>query len=347
MVVPEGVDDPMRPSGGNTYDRRLCQALVAGGWSVRTLAVAGAWPWAGQVAHQALGEALGAMSDDGLVLVDGLMASAVPEVLVPASRRLRLVVLVHMPIGSLAGRDGSRARESTVLHAAAAAVTTSGWSRSWLVAAYGLDPARVHVAHPGVDAAEPAVGSGDGGTFLCVGAVTPEKGHDVLLAALARVADQTWRCVCVGTLTRAPGFVRQLRRGVRDAGLDGRVVLTGPRTGRELDATYAAADALVLTSRAETYGMVVTEALARALPVLAADVGGVPEALGVSADGRRPGLLTPPGDVTALAGALRVWLCDAALRARLRDAARQRRALLADWSQTADRVARVLAQVAA
>ena len=78
-------------------------------------------------------------------------------------------------------------------------------------------------------------------------------------------------------------------------------MLTGPRTGRELEASYAAADVLVLASRAETYGMVVTEALARALPVLAPDVGGVPEALGVTPDGRRPGLLLPPGDVDALA----------------------------------------------
>ena len=51
---------------------------------------------------------------------------------------------------------------------------------------------------------------------------------------------------------------------------------------------------MVLASRAETYGMVVTEALARGLPVLAADVGGLTEALGHGADGIRPGLLVPP-----------------------------------------------------
>ena len=54
----------------------------------------------------------------------------------------------------------------------------------------------------------------------------------------------------------------------------------GAATGAELDRAYAAADVLVLASRAETYGMVVTEALARGLPVIATAVGGVPEALG-------------------------------------------------------------------
>ena len=344
VVVPEGIEDPMRPSGGNTFDRRVCQALAAVGWSVCTRAVGGHWPWAGEAAHRALKEALGAVPDTSLVLVDGLVASAVPEVLVPASHRLRLVVLMHMPIGTRAG-DGAYERECAVLSAAAAVVTTSCWTRRWLLAAYPLDPARLHVAHPGVDAAEPAAGTLHGGNLLCVGSVTPEKGHDVLVAALARIRDLAWQCRCVGSLAPAQGFVTELRRHIHIAGLVDRVVLTGPRTGPELEASYAEADALVLPSRAETYGMVMTEALARGLPVLATDVGGVPEALGVLPDGRRPGLLLPPDDVAALADSLRRWLSDVDLRRRLRDAAGQRRAALTGWSETAGRVAGVLVEV--
>lgn len=344
VVVPEGIDDPSLPSGGNTYDRRLCHELAAVGWSVRRRAVAGAWPCAGQGARRALERTLGAMPAGALVLVDGLISSAVPEVLVPASRRLRLVVLMHMPIGSLGGRDGSFAREYAVLDSAVAVVATSEWSRRRLLAAYRLPPARVHVAHPGVDAAELAVGSDAGGNLLCVGTVTSGKGTDVLLAALSRIADLTWRCLCVGAVTLAPDFVADLRRGIRTTGLDDRFVLTGSLSGRELQTSYAAADALVLASRGETYGMVVTEALARGLPVLATRVGGVPEALGVTPDGRRPGLLLPAGDVAALAGSLRRWLCDPHLRRGLREAACHRRAGLTNWSDTADRVTRVLVE---
>ena len=67
-------------------------------------------------------------------------------------------------------------------------------------------------------------------------------------------------------------------------------------TRADLDTTYAAADLLVLATRAETYGMVVTEALAHGVPVLASDVGGVREALG-----RTRGVLVPPDDPAALA----------------------------------------------
>jgi glycosyltransferase involved in cell wall biosynthesis len=117
----------------------------------------------------------------------------------------------------------------------------------------------------------------------------------------------------------------------------------GPYTGRELDRAYAAADLLVLPSHAETYGMVVTEALSRGLPVLATGVGGVTEALGYGEDGTRPGLVVAPGDPAALGAALREWLCDAELRARLRRAARERRAKLRPWADTASAVGDALA----
>jgi glycosyltransferase involved in cell wall biosynthesis len=91
--------------------------------------------------------------------------------------------------------------------------------------------------------------------------------------------------------------------------------------------------------------MVVTEALARGLPVVASAVGGVPEALGVAPDGRRPGLLVPPADPAALAAALRRWLDEPDVRREWRAAAAARRATLTGWDVTAGRVAAVLAGV--
>jgi glycosyltransferase involved in cell wall biosynthesis len=88
--------------------------------------------------------------------------------------------------------------------------------------------------------------------------------------------------------------------------------------------------------------MTVTEALAHGLPVLAADVGGLPEALGSTADGTRPGQLIPPGDPAALAAALADWLSDERHRHRLRAAARQRQSTLHGWEQTTQEIANAL-----
>jgi glycosyltransferase involved in cell wall biosynthesis len=167
-----------------------------------------------------------------------------------------------------------------------------------------------------------------------------------LLGALAVLADLPWRCVCVGTLDRDREFADLMRRRAHEAGIGDRVCFDGTRTGGELDQAYVAADALVVASHGETYGMVVTEALARGLPVIATAVGGLPGALGHTADGRRPGLLVPPGDTAALAAALSSWLRNADLRHRLRQAAQERRATLAGWPATVDRIAHVLTEVA-
>jgi glycosyltransferase involved in cell wall biosynthesis len=349
LVVPDDIDDPARPSGGNTYDRHVRHGLAALGWTVHEHPVPGAWPRAGGAERATLERAVRAIPDGAAVLIDGLIASAAPDELVPHARRLRQVVLVHMPLGHRPPDGGAaavRAREREVLAAAAAVVTTSEWSRRRLGELYELPAESLHVAEPGVDAAALAPGTAGGGSLLCVSSVTPDKGHDVLLDGLATVADLSWRCSCVGSLVRDGEFADRVRRRARESGLGDRVSFEGPLTGAELDRAYAAADLLVLASHAETYGLVVTEALARGLPVLATDVGGVSEAIGHADDGTPPGLLTSPGDPTALGAALRAWLEDSELRERLRRAARERRDELRSWSATASAVSAVLARVA-
>jgi glycosyltransferase involved in cell wall biosynthesis len=336
IVVPDGIDDPARPSGGNSYDRHICRELGSLGWSVQEHPVPGGWPRPDANALAHLAGVMGRIPDGGVALLDGLIASTAPEVLIPQAGRLRLVVLVHMPLGDR--------REHDVLRAATAVVTTSQWSRGRLLALYGLTPDRVRVAEPGVDRADLAVGTAAGGALLCVSTVAFEKGHDLLIQALESIADLSFQCLCVGRLDHDPAFVENLRRRAADGGLGERVTFAGPRTGRDLERSYAAADLMVLASRAETYGMVVTEALARGLPVIAADVGGVTEALGHTTDGVRPGLLVAPDDRSALAAALRSWLGDAELRRRLRQAARERRESLSGWSRPAAVLDGVLAE---
>jgi glycosyltransferase involved in cell wall biosynthesis len=341
FIVPAGIDDPTRPSGGNAYNRRIARGLAAAGWTVHLHEVPGSWPCPDVRSLRALASVAGG-SHDALVMLDGLVASAAPEVLIPESRRLRLVVLVHMPLGHGRPKDGAQEREGLALSAAATVLTTSAWARRVLLDLYSLPSDRVHVAEPGVDPADLARGTATAGALLSVAAVIPGKGHDVLLDALAPLTRLRWLCDCVGSLERDPAFVECLRRRVLDGGMDRRVRFAGPQTEADLARSYSSADVLVLPSRVEAYGMVISEALARGLPVVASEVGGIPEALGHGADGVRPGLLVPPGDPSALRDALQSWLEDAGLRRRLRVAAGERRASLSDWSTTISAVADAL-----
>ncbi len=354
VAMPEGVDDPHRPSGGNSYDRRVCDGLGVRGWSVREIHLAGDWPRPEQASRGCLAAALGALPDRSLVLLDGLVASCAPEVLVPESHRLRLVPLVHLPVGvatpeppAASWEHLERCAEAAVLRACRAVVATSHWTRAWLRVTYALPADRVAVVAPGADPAPLALGTPGGGRLLCVGALTPTKGQDVLVEALDRITDLDWTCHLVGPGTAHPSFADQVTRRAADHGFGGRIHVTGPLTGSALSRLAHTADLLVVPSRAETYGMVVTEALARGVPVIASDVGGLPESVGRDALGRRPGLLVPPGDPDSLAGAVRRWLSDAARRRQLREAALRRRADLRTWDATTTALADVLSGVAA
>ncbi|MFJ6895465.1 glycosyltransferase family 4 protein [Streptomyces hokutonensis] len=350
FVMPGGVDDPAAPSGGNAYDRRVSLDLPGFGWQVHKHAVDGEWPRPGAAARAELARVLRELPDGAAVLLDGLVACGVPEIVVPEADRLGLAVLVHLPLGDETGLEAAvaaelDAKERTVLRAVSAVIGTSDWAVRRLVSHHGLAPDRVHVATPGADIAPLASGTDGVSRLLCVAAVTPRKGQHRLIEALAAAADLPWTCTCVGGLGTDPEYVDHLRGLIEQYGLQDRLHLAGPQAGAQLDASYAAADLMVLMSYAETYGMAVTEALARGIPVLATDVGGLPEAVGRAPDGGVPGILVPPEDPAALAAELRGWFGEADVRRRLKAAARGRRAALDGWATTARSLAGVLTRL--
>lgn len=350
FVMPGGVDDPTMPSGGNVYDARVSLDLPGFGWQVHKHAIAGSWPQPEAPARAELARTLADLADDTVVLLDGIVACAVPEIVIPEAERLRLVVLVHLPLGDETGLTPALAadldaRERRTLRSVPAVVATSEWAARRLVAHHGLAPDRVHVAAPGADIAPLASGTDGVSRLLCVASVTPRKGQHRLVEALAAVTDLPWTCVLVGGLDHDPEYVARLRALIDQHGLGDRLQLAGPKSGAALDASYASADLMVLTSYAETYGMAVTEALARGIPVLATDVGGLPEAVGRAPDGGVPGLLVPPENPAALAAELRGWFGEADVRRRLKAAARARRASLGGWAATARSLSGVLGRL--
>jgi len=344
VVVPEGFDHPGQPTGGNIYDRRVCAGLAEAGWEVLVATVAAGWPVPDSGARAELARIVSAIPDGEIALIDGLIASPTAAQLLPHAGRISMTVLLHMPLATALDRrrDASAQRsEGVVLRAATGVVVTSEWTRQQVLTRYEIPIGRVHVARPGVDrvaaSARPVRGC-----LICVGALGRHKGQDLLVEALAELGDLDWHCVLAGPLERDPDFVDQLQTRITRLGYGRRFRLPGVLTGEVLSHAYTTADLLVAPSRSETYGMAVTEALAHGLPVIAADVGGLPEALGSATDGTRPGQLIPPGDPAALAAAIRDWLCDDRLRHRLRAAAGNRRSNLSNWGQTTQEIANAL-----
>lgn len=343
VVLPGDVDDPSAPSGGNTYGRRVCAGLARLGVELRETRIPGDWPRPDETARARLADALATVPKGDAVLLDGLVACGVPDVVGPHASRLRLAILVHLPLAEetgLAPESAARldAGEREVLHAAAVVVTTGRHAAQRLVRHHGLPTESVRTISPGTDPAPTAPGTDGSAHLLCVASVTPRKGHDLLVTALAGLRDLSWTCDLAGPVARDGAHARRVAELIERYSLGERVRLLGPLSGAALDSAYAVADLVVQPSRAETYGMAVTEALARGIPVIAS---AVPDALD---DG---GLLVPPGDADALTEALRRWFRDEPFRSRLRAAAGQRRERLPTWESAARQLAAVLARLEA
>lgn len=326
FVAPDAVDDADRVSGGNVYDQRVRDGLRADSWEVRMVLVTDRGQgWTAR--------ALAQLPEGALVLVDGLLATREPEALIAHGARLRLVVLVHMVVGEL--DDG----EAGALRAARRVVATSTWTRSELLEQDVTDAHRIVVAHPGADPAPATEASASGGRLLCVAAVAPHKGHDLLVRALIGFADRDdWTCTIAGSLRVDPDFVDALTTQIDAVGLTDRIRFAGVLSGRDLEAAYAAADLMVLPSRTESYGMAVAEALAHAVPVLSTAVGGIPEAIAVP----EAAVLVPPDDVWALHVVLQQWWADPERRQARKAAALEARAAGRSWRTTTSIVAAAL-----
>jgi hypothetical protein len=332
FVVPEGVDDPARVSGGNVFDRRLADGLRALGWDVRWLATAAG----------AADEVLATVPSGGLVLIDGLVALGAPAAVEEAARRLRVALIAHMVAGAFADAERTALdAERRALAVAGLVVVTSRWTGEELVARGLVGSERVIVATPGSDDAPLSNGTVTGGSLLCVGVVAPHKGQDLLIDALAALG-AGWTCTIAGSVAADPGFAERVAARAAAAGLAERITWAGVVDRPDLDALYARADLLVAPSRTESFGLAVADALRRGVPVIAHRVGGIPEAV-------RPGraaILVAPEHPVALHRALHRWMTEPSLRAALTAEARREGPRRAPWSDTAVRVDRALRRLA-
>ena len=185
---------------------------------------------------------------------------------------------------------------------AAFVVGISSFTRSQLFRWVSLkDWERIHVVHCGLDATfrdSAEIVPADPARLVCVGRLSEQKGHLLLLAAMREVFDRgtPFQLVLAGD-----GELRgAIEARMAALGLQAHVRITGWISGDEVRAELLAARALVLPSFAEGLPVVIMESMALRRPVISTYVAGIPELV----EHGRSGWLAPAGDVAALADAI-------------------------------------------
>lgn len=232
--------------------------------------------------------------------------------------------------------------ERHLAHATAAMIAVSGAVRDHVSARVGVDPARIKVVLNGIDpgkvrgcdraTARQALGLGPEDLAIgCIGRVCRQKGQDLFVRAALTLLQRMPKAqfLMVGS-AEDQAMAEDLTDQIRAAGAADRIRFLGHR--QDIAPIYSALDILAAPSRWEGFGLMLAEAMAAGCPVVAADVGAIPE---VTAGAAR---LVPPDDAVALATAL------AQLDLHSRHALRHKgmiRAGAFDWQQASAQVAAI------
>lgn len=333
FAVPGSLDTP---TGGYAYDRRIMAELRELDWEVDYLNIGEGFPSPDETTRKAARSLLSAIPGGRPIILDGLALGVLPDVAAELASEHPLVALVHHPlaleVGLTAERaDALRRSERAALAEVQEVVVTSAATAKLVASGYGVPAEHITVARPGSDPVQRiSRAPHDVPQLLSVGSVVPRKGFDVLVSALALLADLPWRLAIVGDLTRDPSEVAKLQDLVSHYGLTGRIETLGAVPAAQLAMLYGKADLFVLASRFEGYGMAYAEALSYGLPVIGTTAGAIPETIPQGA-----GLLVPPDDPAALAAVLRGVMVDADRRQLLSKAALVAARSLPTWRQSA------------
>jgi glycosyltransferase involved in cell wall biosynthesis len=334
------VGDTGRLTGGYLYNARVLAALREMGVEVEELNSCGASSEEQWKAASRLDSLLDPHHFD-VIVVDAL-ARIVCSLHLDRWRQERPVVAMVHELPSVADEDVFSGKHEVPLLRSDRLIVVSGHGRS-VLEDLGVPARRIRVVSPGSDRLsngeefERPIRS-DTVRALCVAQWIPRKGILDLVRAWTLRERPGAALELVGETDADSDYAASVRAAIGAASISVR----GSVDDAALAAAYAAADLFVLPSRYEGYGVVYAEALAHGLPVVACDVGPVPELLGDEA-----ALLVSPKDVEALSGVLDLLLGDAGLRSRMSAAARRRARELPRWEETAAGFLGVLREVVA
>lgn len=307
---------PQTPTGGFAYDRHVLVALRRADRLAGVIVIDGDYPWPSATTLAAAGQSLAALPAGARVVVDDLALTPLLPVFEQHAGRLSLFPLIHHPLADETGlTTEQRSRlfeaERRALTLAQGVIVTSEHTAGRL-SDFDVPAGRIHVVRPGVRGPFGAIHqrTHQPPVLLCVASLVPRKGQDVLLRALAPLRHLDWRLQLVGP-ERDRAYAKRLRRLAQTRRVAARVSFVGAVAEAELIRFYRRADIFVFPSYHEGYGIAVADAAAHGLPIVASDAGAISEAIGDA-----PSTLVPPGDVAALATALRPLLTQPQARVR-------------------------------
>lgn len=304
-------------SGGQVYNSHILAGLEALGYNITMHYLGDDFPFPDELTIAKCKAIFKILPQGEPVIIDSLALGSLLPVLMEFYGKNPYIALLHLPFAFNEDihpnqRDILAQQEKSVLAVTSAIVATSTYTSKIIANWLKLSPP-VYIIPPGVEVNKrkfywPPYPK----RFICVSNYMPNKGQYILIKALTSLKHLNWQLYCFGHKNINPRYVDSLNSVVEKYSLHDKVFINEALTGNKLEEAYLDSDICVLPSYFETYGMVLTEALAHGIPVIASSGGGIRDTVPISM-----GLFFKPGDISELQSVIRTILADSWLYQRL------------------------------
>ncbi len=270
--------DYEKKTGGWIYNRHLISWLDRHLGSVREMTVPICFPTPDAAVLAEIDHMLSRIEPGSVLVMDHIYGCMLLPIL--QRRLLRLVLIYHHSMteerGAADVATGRDATEKSALQLADAIIVTSDESRNYVTGHYGIAPEKIITGKPGNDPAPQSAAHVSGRwRMLSVGAVIPRKRYEFLVEALAKVESSDWSLAIAGNTERYPDYVSSLQNRVETLGLSNHITFAGELPAPALDALWGQTHLYIASSLYEGYGMAISEAISRGVPVISTPSGAV------------------------------------------------------------------------
>lgn len=350
FVVPGPLN---QKTGGYIYGASVVTGLQAMGYNVTVHELEGCFPDADEAAAAASRRcveqiATGPVGEmDRIIVIDGLAFPGFKDTLDLLPADLCRVALIHHPLADETGltvkqQARFRSLERELLGRVDGVIVSSPFTHHLLVTQYGVSESRITSVLPGTRRLNPNMRRpGRPRRLLAVGSLTVRKAHHTLIAACSGMKHGRWRLEIIAADRGDRTAKQKVGRAFHCSRWQTNISRRGEVSDTLLHRAYRGADAFVLASEFEGYGMVFAEALRHGLPIVATTGGAIPFTVP-----QKAGLLTKPGDVCAMTRSLSILTRGRRTWRRLRAGAWAEGRCLPDWAKTHRDFAEALRRVA-
>ena len=267
-------------SGGYIYNRNIIEGIRAQSIDVELFNPGIDFPFPSKASRDKCREFFQKRESQSIVVVDSLILGSISDLIKKFAAKFTIVGIIHLPLSlspSFTNDVKKRFKQDEIesFNYSKILIVTSEYSKSEIVK-MGITEAKIHVVTPGINSViEQRNYPEKPKNLICVSNISSSKGQLDLVIALENLRQFDWKLTFCGGYDEQDEYYKKIRHRITASGMDSRIVFTGEISPSETEKYYKEADLFILTSYFETYSMVVQEAMAFKLPIIAANSGAV------------------------------------------------------------------------